>query len=823
MKMPRPKWNTFFYLFFQILLTRFIAFGQATYEVSGVVMTEEKTPLPGATIILQNTTQGTVSGPGGQYRLLLPAGKHVLQAKYIGYKTQSQNIEVKGALKINFILPEETLHLEQVVVTADKRDPAYTIIEKAIAKKKYFKTLIKANSYKAYTKTNIVLHELPSFFGKETSVNDTNRVLYFAENLSRVAFQAPNSIKEEIYASRVSGNKNAYSLFSSLFLRFSLYDEFLEMGNLTPRGFVSPLADNALFYYRYKLLGSAVDNGKTIYKIEITPRRPNDPVFKGLIWIVDESYAVQGFDLNASKERQLQDLDSLYIRQTYMPVGPELWLPMSVRFEFLGNILGVVFGGYSASVLSEYDLAPTFSSGYFNKEVLRVLPEATRQDSGFWEKNRPVALETLEFVDMQRKDSLEKLREDPSYLDSLNRKRNKVTPLKLFTGYSYYNYRSKNSFRIAPILDALGFNTMEGWLVQLDGVASFRLPKQKRLVIAPALRYGFANNKFSYKLGGRYNLGGRSRGPYQATNGYVELRGGDFVQPFGPIEQIEPSLNTYYSLFDERNYLKLYQKKFVTLESRYEVMNGLNAQITLNYEYRSSLPNATSQVWFPKPDREYTPNIDIDAHQILVTELNFLYQPANKYITTPDGKLNLGSQWPFFSLLYRKGWNPGWGNVAYSSFDFIEAGLRYELSLKMLGKTKLSVSAGKFWNNDEIRFPDYYHFKGNQTLLRRSDLLEQFSILNYYSNSTAREFLQGHIEHNFGGFLLNKIPGIRKLKLQEIVGAHYAHTTEHGNYAEISAGFDNLFRILRFDFHYRLLGASFTRVGFTVGIRMLGQ
>jgi hypothetical protein len=802
------------------------ALGQITYEVSGVVRTENKTPLPGATIILQNTTQGTISGPDGRYKLFLPAGKHTLQAKYIGYKTQIQNIEVKeekGALKVDFILPEETLQLEQVVVTADKRDPAYTIIEKAIAKKKYFKSLIKASSCKAYTKTSIILHKLPDYLTKDTSAKDSSRILYFSENLSRVAFQAPNSIKEEIYASRVSGNKNAYSLFSSLFLRFNLYDEFIEIEGLTPRGFISPLADNALFYYRYKLLGSAVDNGKTLYKIEVTPRRPNDPVFKGILWIVDESYAVRGFDLNVSKERQLQSLDSLYIRQTYMPVGPELWLPMSVRFEFLGNILGIVFGGYSASVLSEYDLAPNFSPSYFNKEVLRVLPEATRQDSGFWQKSRPIALDSLEFADMQKKDSLEKLRENPKYLDSLSRKRNQITPLKLFTGYSYYNYRSKNSFRIGPILDALGFNTMEGWLVQLDFAASFQLPNQKRLVVAPTLRYGFANNKFSYKLAGRYNLGGRSRGPYQAINGYIELKGGDFIQPFGAIEQIEPSLNTYYSLFDERNYLKLYQKKFVTLESQSEIINGLNAKITLNYEYRTSLPNATSQVWFPKPDREYTPNIDIPPHQVWVTELNFLYQPANRYITTPDGKFNLGSNWPLFSLLYRKGWNPGRGNIAYSSFDFIELGARYKLSLKMLGKTQLSLNAGRFWNNDEMQFPDYYHFKGNQTVLRPPDLLEQFSLLNYYSNSTAREFLQGHIEHNFGGFLFNKIPGVRKLKLQEIIGAHYAHSAEHGDYAEISAGLDNLFRILRFDFHYRLLDASFTQFGFTLGLRMLGQ
>ncbi|MDW8158061.1 MAG: DUF5686 family protein, partial [Bacteroidia bacterium] len=354
--------------------------------------------------------------------------------------------------------------------------------------------------------------------------------------------------------------------------------------------------------------------------------------------------------------------------------------------------------------------------------------------------------------------------------------------------------------------------------------ASFLLANKKRLTFYPTLRYGFANQKLSYKLGIRYNLGARSRGTFEGSRSYIEFIAGDYIQFFGIIEQIEPALNTYYTLFEELNFLRLYQKKFFTLNFQHEISNGLNARFSLNYEYRTSMPNRTSQTWFPKPNREYKPNIEIPTHQALITDFYFTYQPANRYITTPDGKLNIGSQWPTFFLLYRKGWNTHLlGNTAFSSFDLLEIGTRYRISLKMLGKTRMSASLGKFFSTQEIYFPDYYHFKGNQTALRNPTLLEQFSILSYYFNSTAQTFLQSHIEHNFGGFLFNKIPGIRNLKLQEIVGLHYAYTIEKGNYAEICAGIGNLFRVFQLDFHFRLLGDSFTPMAFTIGTLIATQ
>jgi hypothetical protein len=60
--------------------------------------------------------------------------------------------------------------------------------------------------------------------------------------------------------------------------------------------------------------------------------------------------------------------------------------------------------------------------------------------------------------------------------------------------------------------------------------------------------------------------------------------------------------------------------------------------------------------------------------------------------------------------------------------------------------------------------------------------------LDYYTHSTAGQFVEAHVSHNFSGFIFNKIPLIRKLKLQELVGFNYLKTPNLGHYNEWYAG-----------------------------------
>ena len=97
-------------------------------------------------------------------------------------------------------------------------------------------------------------------------------------------------------------------------------------------------------------------------------------------------------------------------------------------------------------------------------------------------------------------------------------------------------------------------------------------------------------------------------------------------------------------------------------------------------------------------------------------------------------------------------------------------------------------------------FMDYKHFNGNQTILANTDYLNAFKLLPYYMYSTNKEYVEIHAEHHFNGFIFNKIPLLKKTKIQEVVGGHALFNDKLSNYYEVNFGLENIFKIIRFDY-----------------------
>jgi hypothetical protein len=88
--------------------------------------------------------------------------------------------------------------------------------------------------------------------------------------------------------------------------------------------------------------------------------------------------------------------------------------------------------------------------------------------------------------------------------------------------------------------------------------------------------------------------------------------------------------------------------------------------------------------------------------------------------------------------------------------------------LGMYGKTSFNIAAGKFINAENIYYTDYRHFSGNEALFYKSGD-SKFLLLDYYNFSTGNQYLEAHLEHNFSGFITNKIPILRKLKCRKLL------------------------------------------------------
>lgn len=87
----------------------------AAQTVTGKVTDKKGNPLPGASIVLKGTQQGTVSDMEGRYTIKVPGKKDTLIFSYVGFDTRE--IAVKNRQKINVKLSSSTA-LEEVVVTA---------------------------------------------------------------------------------------------------------------------------------------------------------------------------------------------------------------------------------------------------------------------------------------------------------------------------------------------------------------------------------------------------------------------------------------------------------------------------------------------------------------------------------------------------------------------------------------------------------------------------------------------------------------------------------------------------------------------------------
>ncbi len=83
-------------------------------QVSGTVYDgSDKTPLPGATVMIKGTTIGTVTDMNGYYNLTVPQNGGTLQVSYIGFK--STDIPISQS-RIDVNLDAEVMALQEVVV-----------------------------------------------------------------------------------------------------------------------------------------------------------------------------------------------------------------------------------------------------------------------------------------------------------------------------------------------------------------------------------------------------------------------------------------------------------------------------------------------------------------------------------------------------------------------------------------------------------------------------------------------------------------------------------------------------------------------------------
>lgn len=796
-----------------------IAFAQQ-FTVTGIVKDTNGQPVPFASVYLKNTTTGTSANVDGKYSVKLKSGQQTLSFRAVGYKQQDHIINLTDDIALNVTLSAESYTLENVNIRANAEDPAYAIMRKAIKERKTHLNEVSSFSCDVYIKGVQRLKGAPKkFFGQDIQKVlelDTNRkgIIYLSESQSKFNFSRPNNIHEEMISSKVAGRNNAFSFNKASDLIINFYDNYLLENKLSARGFISPIADNALFYYKYKLLGESTENGELIHKIQVIPRRENDPVFRGIIYIIDNSWRIYNTDLFLTKNAGINFIDTLNINQQFTKVK-EVYMPTSINFQFAGNVLGFKIAGYYVGVYSNYNTDPKFSKNFFSGEILKVTEMVNKKDSAYWVNNRPIPLTEDEKINYIKKDSIAKLKESKKYLDSLEKDNNKFGIGKLLLrGHSINDRYDKEYWYFDPVLRAIFYNTVEGFAIKYGVTYRKTFENRRSYSIRPELRYGFANKKLTGSLTGNYYYNPLKSASIGASfgNGIFDLNN------LGSMTALGNSIN---SLFYEKNFPKFYEKSFANINTTRELATGLQGSLGVDYSRNKSLTNSTNFKFIDAKDREFSSNNPFNpeaevplfpTYSSFSATASLTYTIGQKYITRPDGKFYTESKYPRITVLYKKGFN----NVLNSDidYDFVKAEVFQErIGLGLLGYTSFLAGVGKFINNKKMYYPDFKHFSGNISTIFPPNL-RKFQYLDFYQFSTNQQYFEAHLEHNFAGFFMNKIPLLRKARLEEFIGGGYLSSPEKRNYKEFYFGLQRL--VLRASYGFAYDGGRKLTQGFRI-------
>lgn len=789
--------------YFLLGLFFFISFFALATHISGVVMDENLEPLPFSVVFVKGTTWGTTANADGFFSMELKPGNYTLVAKLIGYQPNEKSFQIEQQLLfLSIKLKSTNLQLKELKIQADAEDPAYAVIRAAQRKRKYHLNQVKAYSCSVFIKGlgRITKYPPKKIAGVKVSIegmiDSTSGIVYLSESESNYYYKYPGKVHEEMIASKTSGMKNGFSYNRASDLDFNFYKASLKNTELSERGFISPIAPNALRFYRFKLLGTFYENEELINKIKVIPKRKGDAVFSGNIYIAENSWRIHSTDLLLDKNTGIQWVDTLRVRQEYLKVNDTIWMPFKNNFEYVFGGLGARgFGNYTG-VYSNYSINTELPKSVFASEAITFAPDALHKDSAYWNAKRSIPLTQEEVVDYRKRDSVEIAHNTKRYIDSVEKVKNRFRWHDVVDGYTFRREGKNLSFTFEPMYNSISFNTVQGVVINPSLRWNKKLTETKRYEIGATGGYGFSNKKY-------FGFGHAAYTYNSKKLSKLELSGGEDILQFNS-NAVSPLINTIYTLLLEDNLMRLFDKKYVRLAHTTELFNGFIFFAATEFADRNPLRNK-SKFTFINYDFKYydsndplvpdNTNFAFVRNQSFHVEAAFQYTPCQRYYFMEGEKLMQDSKYPSFTIYYKKAIKNVLGSDV--DLDLVKVGAEGNLNWSRFGRLHYVLEAGQFVNRTQMTFMDWKYFNGNRTLY--SDFSgKQFQLLDYYNKSSNNQYAEMHLQQNFNGAFLSKIPLLKRAKIQEILSANFLVTSDKVSYTELGIGFQKLF--IRMDY-----------------------
>ncbi len=757
-----------------------------SFKVHGKITDNKLEPLAFVSVQVKELGYGTITKENGVYELMLEEGKYDLVVSMIGFKSQVITIIVKNQQVDQNIIMEtdEGDSLSEIVVKAKVKDKAEEIIRNVIRNKESIISAAGAYSCQAYIKAtqedSFAIRKKAGRSAINSTANNNSDELNkmaMAEIFMNLDHESPRHIKEQRIGITKRGKAESLFYLSTTEGDFNFYNNLIKVPSVSQTPFLSPVSYSGLMAYKFKTIKIERVASRKIYTISVKPRQLSNATVEGEITIADSTWVILHTRFRLPVYH-LPEYDFFEVEQNYELVNNKAWMITRQQFTYYSKIKKSKISGQTIVAYNDFEFNKQFDKNYFGNELSSTAEEAYEKDSLFWQKSRIEPLTEKEIKFIRYKDSIYHATNTKAYLDSLDKKINKITWKKLLiTGQSFRDHEKERSFYIPAVPNFFQPFQFGGSRIGATVAYEKKFESRRNISIFSDVSYGLRNKDVngSFRLYRLYNP--FNRGYY----GILLLRQFDhFFEGDAWINMLKRS--------------NVYLNNSIGAEHSLELVNGLYLFTSLDLAFRRSVSDYKTN---PKIDtllgQILTNNqpVHFESYNALYGRVRLQYTPGQRYLREPKEKIILGSSWPTFFVNLRK----GIPRLLKSKvdFDYLEFGMEQQIKLGLAGISNYSIKTGSFLNAKDLRMVDY-HFQRQGDPLLFMNPREAFQALDS-TFPVFKRFYQAHYVHEFNGALINKIPLFKKLQLREIAGAGFLVAPEKNlKYVEGFAGIERVFK-----------------------------
>lgn len=771
-------------------------------------------PIPFANIIFKGTTDGTTTDFEGNFSVKTSTGEDSLVVSYMGYATRTKKVQSGVTQVINFQLEEVATSLQEVVVTAGE-NPAYEILRNVVKNKSVNdKRRLTAYEYDTYTKIEVDVDNMSEKFRQRKVIRKITQVIdsveqiagddgkpilpiFISESVSKFYYRTDPQLRlENILKSKINGigiqdGTLVTQFVGSSFQEYNFYQNWL---NIVTKEFVSPLADGWRLYYNYDLTDSLYVGDHFCYRLDFYPKSPQDLAFTGTVWIDKETWALRQIDAEVGKQANLNFIEKIRIQQELEPTGEGAWMPVKNRVlidvsELTKTSAGMLAKFYTSNknIVVNKPKVPSF----YEREIMMAENAREFEEEAYWDTLRHEPLSETEKNVYRMIDTLQNIPVVRTYTDII----------KIVVN----GYYTAGKVNLGPYISLMALNNIEGFRFQPGFKTNYDF--SKKWIFGGSIGYGFADERWKYSAFAQHILS-RDRWTTMTISSRSDL---------GRVGIDDENLADNY-LFLAAQRFGTFRRAYYFDENRFNFQREIVRGLTQRVAFRYSTFRPVFDFGYLREANEPDTLTTFENAEVIV-ETRFARDEL--FIVNDNERISLGtSKWPEVTLRYTHGFK----GIAGSDFDYDKLRLSVHKRVRFgpMGVGYVTLTGEYVFS--KLPYPLLSLHLGNQTPF--------FAHVTYnlmdYGEFISDRYASMHYSHHFEGFLLNRIPLMRKLKWR-LVGTsniilggmssmNKALIAERPDadgltvgflsrglpYVELGYGVENIFKFFRVDFIHRL-------------------